>query len=119
AKKDDVFEVARGEGYEVYSDEKARVMRIPGVDVGTIVGVEYEQKRHPYTLEDQWQFQSTDPLVTGRYILHFFLMIRLPPRSTLFPYTTLFRASPKPFATYSSAVCQSTGFHSPPCLSMG
>ena len=45
-------------------------MRIPGVDVGTVVGVEYEQKRHPYTLEDQWQFQSTDPLVTGRYILH-------------------------------------------------
>src|SRR5260370_22898588 len=30
----------------------------------------------------------------GRYVLHFFffLMIRRPPRSTLFPYTTLFRS---------------------------
>src|SRR2546430_16921360 len=29
----------------------------------------------------------------GRYHLHFFfLMIRRPPRSTLFPYTTLFRS---------------------------
>src|SRR3569832_1120741 len=25
----------------------------------------------------------------------------------------------RPFATYSSAVCQSTVFHSPPCLSIG
>src|SRR3712207_8534641 len=28
----------------------------------------------------------------------FFLMIRLPPRSTLFPYTTLFRSTPPPGA---------------------
>src|SRR5947199_7903195 len=28
-----------------------------------------------------------------RYFLFFFLMIRRPPRSTLFPYTTLFRSS--------------------------
>src|SRR3712207_7133544 len=28
------------------------------------------------------------------YLIFFFLMIRRPPRSTLFPYTTLFRSSP-------------------------
>src|SRR5690242_21344990 len=28
------------------------------------------------------------------FILFFFLMIRRPPRSTLFPYTTLFRSEP-------------------------
>src|SRR3712207_7924701 len=28
------------------------------------------------------------------YIFFFFLMIRRPPRSTLFPYTTLFRSTP-------------------------
>src|SRR3712207_8104368 len=28
----------------------------------------------------------------------FFLMIRRPPRSTLFPYTTLFRSEPRPAA---------------------
>src|SRR5260370_29189165 len=35
--------------------------------------------------------------------LFFFLMIRRPPRSTLFPYTTLFR-SHKPFLAPSAAV---------------
>src|SRR6267142_6281665 len=30
------------------------------------------------------------------YFLFFFLMIRRPPRSTLFPYTTLFRSRPRP-----------------------
>src|SRR3712207_8166033 len=30
----------------------------------------------------------------NRYRIFFFLMIRRPPRSTLFPYTTLFRSSP-------------------------
>src|SRR5215211_2392420 len=30
------------------------------------------------------------------FVLFFFLMIRRPPRSTLFPYTTLFRSVPRP-----------------------
>src|SRR2546422_6786233 len=33
---------------------------------------------------------ARDPLLTPAYF--FFLMIRRPPRSTLFPYTTLFRS---------------------------
>src|SRR2546425_6077553 len=32
------------------------------------------------------------------FVFFFFLMIRRPPRSTLFPYTTLFRSSPSPGA---------------------
>src|SRR3712207_7976584 len=44
------------------------------------------------------------------YILSFFffLMIRRPPRSTLFPYTTLFRstAAPPPRATAARAGCR-------------
>src|SRR5256885_15412060 len=32
------------------------------------------------------------------YSIFFFLMIRRPPRSTLFPYTTLFRSLPQYFA---------------------
>src|SRR5258708_24401962 len=32
-------------------------------------------------------------LLTFLYFLFFFLMIRRPPRSTLFPYTTLFRSN--------------------------
>src|SRR5690606_42032679 len=36
----------------------------------------------------------------------FFLMIRRPPRSTLFPYTTLFRSSqlPKPYLAYPKVI---------------
>jgi transglutaminase-like putative cysteine protease len=70
AKKDDVAEVAAGEGYEIYSDAKAKVMRIPGVDVGTVVGVEWEQRSHPYTFEDRWLFQRTLPVARTRYVLH-------------------------------------------------
>src|SRR2546430_14820467 len=37
-----------------------------------------------------------DTLHDRRCIIHFFfLMIRRPPRSTLFPYTTLFRSRPR------------------------
>src|SRR5215204_6857893 len=32
-------------------------------------------------------------VVTACFVFFFFLMIRRPPRSTLFPYTTLFRSS--------------------------
>ncbi|HLW55474.1 MAG TPA: DUF3857 domain-containing protein [Candidatus Angelobacter sp.] len=70
AKKDDIVELSGGEGYEVYSDEKYKAMRIPGVDVGTVVGVEWEQKRHPYTFEDHWFFQAMTPVERARFILH-------------------------------------------------
>src|SRR5438309_8653447 len=35
----------------------------------------------------------------------FFLMIRRPPRSTLFPYTTLFRSEEVPVAIGRGAIC--------------
>ena len=31
-------EISGGEGYEIYTDDKFKVIRIPGVDVGTSVG---------------------------------------------------------------------------------
>src|ERR1039458_10782848 len=34
----------------------------------------------------------TRPFLRSAFIFSFFLMIRRPPRSTLFPYTTLFRS---------------------------
>lgn len=70
AKKDDVAEISGGEGYEIYTDDKFKVVRIPGVDVGTVVGIEYEQKCHPYTFEDHWFFQGFDPTEHARLILH-------------------------------------------------
>src|SRR5690606_41480761 len=51
----------------------------------------------------------------------FFILIRLPPRSTLFPYTTLFRSSWKSpwgkpstcLPTYMSFICRTAGSISP------
>src|SRR5437588_3367932 len=40
--------------------------------------------------------------VACRVSVFFFLMIRRPPRSTLFPYTTLFRSPPRSSCTGSS-----------------
>src|SRR5258706_13595642 len=39
----------------------------------------------------------------SRLIFFFFLMIRRPPRSTLFPYTTLFRSPQGAHCVYSNA----------------
>src|SRR5947208_13245613 len=42
--------------------------------------------------------------------MFFFLMIRRPPRSTLFPYTTLFRSLPFPIQTAGTELsCMATG----------
>src|SRR5947209_16529834 len=45
------------------------------------------------------------PLFTFIYCFFFFLMIRRPPRPTLFPYTTLFRSIIKPGLTASVRRC--------------
>ena len=37
--------------------------------------------------------QEYSSIGLGLYLFFFFLMIRRPPRSTLFPYTTLFRSA--------------------------
>src|SRR5438477_13217315 len=41
---------------------------------------------------DPLSFQFTHPILYFFSVFFFFLMIRRPPRSTLFPYTTLFRS---------------------------
>src|ERR1035438_10829071 len=41
----------------------------------------------------------------GLCIVFFFLMIRRPPRSTLFPYTTLFRSTLYPHPRLGSKLC--------------
>src|SRR5258707_14729244 len=45
--------------------------------------------------------RSSPPLSSGDFF--FFLMIRRPPRSTLFPYTTLFRSPPSARAGRTAA----------------
>src|SRR5471030_3330466 len=50
----------------------------------------------PYFHEVRGGYSTTAYLVAVAFVLFFFLMIRRPPRSTLFPYTTLFRSDPFP-----------------------
>ncbi|HEY5026967.1 MAG TPA: DUF3857 domain-containing protein [Candidatus Angelobacter sp.] len=56
--------------YEVYSDLKIKAVRVPGADVGTVVGFEFEQKERPYIFQDHWDFQTTVPVESSRYELH-------------------------------------------------
>src|SRR3989440_8818794 len=43
-------------------------------------------------------------------LLFFFLMIRRPPRSTLFPYTTLFRSTDLPWGRLGLTICYDLRF---------
>src|SRR5436305_13858862 len=46
------------------------------------------------SLDDMTVYSSTDScFICSANLFFFFLMIRRPPRSTLFPYTTLFRSN--------------------------
>jgi len=55
--------------FEVFSDDKEKILLVPGADVGTVVGFEYEQRHHPYIFQDWWGFQSTIPVEKSRYTL--------------------------------------------------
>jgi hypothetical protein len=56
--------------YEVYSDEKIKALVVPGSDVGTVIGFEYERQEHPYIFHDSWTFQESEPVERSRYELH-------------------------------------------------
>src|SRR3989442_4824701 len=47
------------------------------------------------TVRATFSVGSVHPSVIDLHFFFFFLMIRRPPRSTLFPYTTLFRSLPE------------------------
>src|SRR3712207_8859518 len=52
-------------------------------------------------------------------ICFFFLMIRRPPRSTLFPYTTLFRSMPSSPLVIILTICSSVCERACPCRRLG
>jgi hypothetical protein len=53
--------------FEVYSDSKEKILPVPGADVGSIVGFEFERKHRPYVLDDDWYFQFSIPVERARY----------------------------------------------------
>jgi hypothetical protein len=69
SKDKDAYELSIGNQI-VVSDMKEKVLKVPGADVGTVVGFEYEQKDRPYIFQDHWSFQGLIPEVKSRYTLH-------------------------------------------------
>src|SRR5688572_32710021 len=63
------------------------------------------------------RLRSPCPTITGPMRLLFFLMSRRPPRSTLFPYTTLFRSAvTAPRQRRRRRTCDGQGTHADPSL---
>jgi len=69
AKDKDAFERSSST-YEVYSDDKEKILILPGADVGTVAGFEYEHKERPYVFQTNWYIQQTIPVEKSRFTLH-------------------------------------------------
>jgi len=67
-KDKDAFEASYST-YEVFSSLKRKHMAVPGADIGTVVGFEFEQKRRPYLFQDFWFLQDEVPVERARYSL--------------------------------------------------
>ena len=52
-----------------YSDVRYKVLVLPGREVGSIVGYEYEQRERPYFQQDMWLFQSFYPVLKSRFTI--------------------------------------------------
>lgn len=55
--------------FEVFSDDRAKVMRFPEATTGSVVGYEYVQKQRPFIFEDSWQLQEKIPVHRVRFVL--------------------------------------------------
>ncbi|HEY6251506.1 MAG TPA: DUF3857 domain-containing protein, partial [Candidatus Angelobacter sp.] len=68
AKDKDAFERSTST-YEVYSDDKEKILMLPGADVGTVVGFEYEHKERPYVFQTAWYIQQAIPVERSHFTL--------------------------------------------------
>jgi len=75
--KGEEFQVKDGDAVEsaafesaLYADNKVKILRIPAAQPGNIIGYEYEQRAHPWALQDLWQFQDQVPIRTVRFTLN-------------------------------------------------
>jgi hypothetical protein len=53
----------------LYFDTKAKSIRVPAPDPGSVVGYEYETEDDPFFLQDLWNFQGFDPVLESHYRL--------------------------------------------------
>jgi len=93
-KDKDAQEESGGAHWELVTDTKVKLMKIPEPEPGNIVGYEIEQEEYPYVLQDQWMFQERVPVREARYTL------QLPPG---WEYKVAFANSPEVKATPTGA----------------
>jgi hypothetical protein len=60
-KDKEAMEVGVGEGYEVFNDERAKVIKFPEANPGSVVGYEYTRRQRPFVFEDEWDIQDVMP----------------------------------------------------------
>src|SRR5512142_873723 len=53
----------------LFMDAKIMILALPEVDVGSVVGFEWEEELTPPAFEDRWDFQGPLPVVQARYEL--------------------------------------------------
>jgi hypothetical protein len=52
-----------------FSDDRAKLLKFPEANAGSVVGYEYIQKQRPFILEDDWSFQRKIPVKRARFVL--------------------------------------------------
>lgn len=55
--------------YEVFTDDRMKVMKFSDAVPGSVVGYEYTQKQRPFIFENDWSFQWAIPVRRARLIL--------------------------------------------------
>ena len=62
--------IESGFSEELYSDLRRKILRMPAVQPGNIVGYEYVQRKRPYIFEDIWSIQDRVPVRRSRVTLN-------------------------------------------------
>jgi transglutaminase-like putative cysteine protease len=68
SKEKDAYEKSLTAG-EVFSDTREKILKVPGAEVGTVVGFESEQKNRPYLFQEIWYMQHYLPVERARFTL--------------------------------------------------
>ena len=70
------YEIKEGDAVEtqafsesLYDDTKYKSFRIPGADIGSVIGYEYQQRERSALTQKLWMFQDEIPVRQARFIL--------------------------------------------------
>jgi transglutaminase-like putative cysteine protease len=67
-KEKDAVDVAASD-YEMFSDQRFKLLKFPEADVGSVVGYEVVQKQRPFVFDREWYFQQPIPVRRARFSL--------------------------------------------------